>query len=606
MTRHDVRRVWCVLAAGVLAAGALCTAPALAAADPAKVLRLSMPASDDGFDLVRSSNAGSGLIANTLFDRLLTYDYLARPVTLRPDVAEAMPEVSEDGRVYTFRIRKGIHFTDDPVFDGRPRELTADDFAYTFKRIADPANRSWLLGFIAGKLEGLDDAIARARQSGRFDYDAPLAGVRALDRYTLQFRLLAPDHNFPTILADAGFGAHAREAVEFYGERYARHPVGYGAYQLRRYVPRSRIVLEANPRYRGVIWDFAAAAGDAADAALVKAMQGKTLPRIGVVDIAVIDEDQSAWLSFRRDELDVLALSPQLHMSAIQGGALLPELAARGVRLFRTDDPAVTYLSMNQRDPVIGGQALPRLALRRAIAMAYPVREDISVLRNGQARPAAMMVPPDVTGHDPRYRSSVGYDPELADRLLDRFGYRRGADGYRHAPDGTPLVLKMRTETTSASRMQAELWRKALDRVGLKVAFSSGIFTDNVKAAKNCELMLWVSSWKADYPDGDNFMQLLDSSNIGRSNSACYASPDYDALLQQTRVLPPGEERMAAFARMNRQLEADMPVYPLVSRMSNHLVGPRVIGFKPHPFISGFWKYIDLAPTHRDAERKGS
>src|SRR4029077_7151471 len=102
---------------------------------------------------------------------------------------EAMPAVEDGGKTYLCRVRKGIQFTADPAFKGRRRELTANDFAYGLKRILDPAVKSPWLWLFGGKVRGSDEARASATKTGRFDYDAPIAGLEVVDPYTLRIRL---------------------------------------------------------------------------------------------------------------------------------------------------------------------------------------------------------------------------------------------------------------------------------------------------------------------------------------------------------------------------------------------------------------------------------
>jgi ABC-type transport system substrate-binding protein len=98
-------------------------------ADPSKIMHIALEAADDGFDLVRTYNAYSNWVSEAIFERLLTYDYLARPAKLVPGTAEAMPEVGDGGKSYVFHIKKGIYFAPDPAFKGVRRELTAQDYA---------------------------------------------------------------------------------------------------------------------------------------------------------------------------------------------------------------------------------------------------------------------------------------------------------------------------------------------------------------------------------------------------------------------------------------------------------------------------------------------
>ena len=183
------------------AVGVAALSPPALAADPTKVLRIAFPTAETGFDPVQVSDFYSATVIEQIYDRLLTYDYLARPAKLVPMMAEAMPEVAENGRVYTYRIREGHLFHADPAFKGAKRELTAQDFVYTFMRFMDPKNRSPYAFLLEGKIEGLDELAAKAKKTGKFDYDAKVPGLAAVDRYTLRIRLAQTDYNFPYIAA---------------------------------------------------------------------------------------------------------------------------------------------------------------------------------------------------------------------------------------------------------------------------------------------------------------------------------------------------------------------------------------------------------------------
>ena len=570
------------------------------AADPNKVVHTVFEASDDGFDMARSQNYYSGWVADAIFETLLTYDYLARPSKLVPNTAESMPEISADGKTYTFRIKKGIYFDDDPVFKGNKRELTADDYIYAIKRLIDPATRSPSAGFVEGKIVGLDDLAKKAKKTGKFDYNAPVTGLEALDRYTLRIRLNAPDTNFLYVLAYSALAGVAREVIEAYGTHAGQHPVGTGPYRLKSYLPRSKIILEANPNYRGFVWNFAPS-DDPYDEQLVREMRGRQMPQVGRIEISIIEEEQSRWLAFQEGKIDFDKLPQIAAANALEGEDLKPEFAGQGLRLQRLVEPEVTYTIFNFKDPLIGGFSKEKIALRRAIAMSYNVAEEIKLLRQDQATRAHMIVPAGVVGHDTKYRSSIGYDPVLANRLLDYFGYKRGADGYRNLPDGKPLTLKIHTEASASSQVASEIWKRGLDKTGLRSEFIVSNFADNVKAATECKLMMWGGAWHADFPEGENFVQLLYGGNAGRGNHGCYQSPEYDALYRRAMSLPSGEERNRLYAEMTRQMEADTAWSLHVSRVRNWLVRPWVLGFKKHPIMQSDWQYIDI-----DLDKKGA
>ncbi len=594
--RRFLRLVAAIRTAALIAAilGLPSTSPA--AADPNKILRVAFPTAETGFDPVRVSDLYSNTINEAIFERLLTYDYLARPAKLVPMVAEAMPEVSDNGRTYVFKLRKGIYFTPDPAFRGARRELVAEDFVYAFKRFMDPKNRSPYAFMLEGKIDGLDELADAAKKSGRFDYDAKVPGIQALDSHTLRFRLKKTDYNFLYVAAHVPFGAMAREVVEAYGDDLQAHPVGTGPYVLKEWTRAAKIVLEANPGYRGFVWDFAAS-DPAWDDALIAAMNGKRMPQIGRVEVSIIEEEQSRWLAFNQKELDYLALPATFRPQVFDAdNALKPEWKEQGVSLFTAIEPDITYTYFNFRDPVVGGFAREKIALRRAIIMAYNLDDEIRVIRKYQARAAEMPIPAGVVGHDPGYRSINRYDPALANRLLDHFGYRRGKDGYRSLPDGNPLTLRLATGSSALERNFNELWKKSMDAIGIRMVFDIGKFADNLKASKACQLMMWGAAWTADYPDGDNFMQLLYGPNSGQSNNGCYESKAFDAFYERSRALPNSPERNFLFLEMTRQMEVDGAWSLHVSRERNQLIRPWVKGYKKHPILHGEFVYMDLEP----------
>ena len=121
---------------------------------------------ETGFDPAMASEVYSSAVIAAIMEPLLTFDYLARPVKVVPLTATTLPEITDNGRTYTFRIKPGIFFADDPAFKGKRRELTADDYVYAIKRLVDPAMRSPNAFYVAGKIVGLDDVAAAASRPG--------------------------------------------------------------------------------------------------------------------------------------------------------------------------------------------------------------------------------------------------------------------------------------------------------------------------------------------------------------------------------------------------------------------------------------------------------
>jgi len=594
--RRALKRLAGVAAAAAMALGFALPAPAGAAPDPNKVLHYYFPAGESGFDPVRISDLYSATVLEAIFERLLTYDYLARPSKLVPMLAESMPLVEDNGKTYTFKLRKGIYFAPDPIFKGQKRELVAQDVVYSYLRFMDPKYRAPYAFLLEGKIVGLDEAAEAAKKSGKFDYDAKIPGIQAVDRYTVRFRLKETDYNFLFIAAHISLGVVSREAIEGYGDDTMAHPVGTGPYMLQSWVRRSKIVLESNPEYRGFTWDFAPSEPAAWDEQLVKDMRGKQMPQVGKVEITIIEEAQSRWLAFQQKQIDYFAVPETFAPNALDGDKLKPDLAAEGIRLFRAPDPDMTYTAFNFRDPILGGFSKEKIALRRAMAMAYNIDDEIKVVRKGQAVALQMPIPAGVIGHDPSYRSVNQYDPDTANKLLDHFGYKKGKDGWRTLPDGKPLLIRLATEPQSTQRELDEVWQKSLAAIGVRMEQAVAPFVDNVQAANACKLMMWGQGWIADYPDGDNFLQLLYGPNTGQSNNGCYESAAFDKFYTASRTIPDSPERNRLYLEMSRQMEVDAAWSLHVSRMRSELIRPWILGYKKHPILQADWQYLDVVP----------
>jgi len=587
-----------LVAIAVLAMGAVIaavTVPTAGAAPPVKEWRGILAEDLPGFDPAGPTNSSAAQVLELVFDRLLTYDYLARPARLVPMAAEGLPEQSDDGRTWTLRIRKGIYFSPDPAFKGARRELVAQDFVYSLERFVDPVQRSPYNFLFRGKFVGLDDVVRRAEKTGRFDYDAPIEGLKAIDRYTLRIRLNERDYRFPYLLAHGSAGAVAREVVESYGATIGLHPVGTGPYVLTTWTPGTKAVLDANPQFRGFTWDFAAG-GDPRDATLVAQMKGKRMPQIGHVELFIIEEDTAYWLAFLKGDLYAVNLLPRFQATSLVNGELKPELGAKGYQMYRDVVASVGFTAFNFGDPVVGGFTPQKIALRRAIALAYNGDELIHVVYNDNGSRAQMLIPPGVYGHDPAYRSANVYDPELANRLLDRFGYRRGPDGFRTLPDGRPLELVRNTGAGGIFRDLDKIWQSSMARIGMRMRMLTMTGSETAKASTTCTVMMFDYNWIADYPDGENFVQLLYGPNAHQANIGCYRSAAYDRFYDQAAALPDGPERLHAFQEMTRQMETDTAL--VLQAWQNRIVmlQPWVQGHKAHPFLNTIIPYVDVKP----------
>ncbi len=589
-----------IAVAAALLAVAVCTTTATHAATEKKTLRYAFRTAETGFDPMKVYDRYSVGIIENVFDTLLTYDWLARPVKLVPLVVESVPEPEDNGTRYTFRLKRGIYFADDPAFNGNRRELVAKDVEYGIRRFRDPANRSPYEWLFENKIVGLDELAEKAKKSGSFDYDTPIEGIRLLDRYTIQFRLKTADYNFLYFMAMPNVVPIAREVIEKYKDDTNAHPVGTGPYVLKEWTRRSKIVLERNPGYRGhMLSTEFADPNDPWDREAIRALAGKTLPLIDRVEIYPIEQEQPRYLAFVNLEHDMLEETPFEYIEQIlPNGKLAPNMVKRNASVFREEQLEVTYDLFNMNDPLIGGFAPERIALRRALVLAHDRAQEIDIIRRKQAIPAQSVVPPGVVGFDPGFNSGVFLDHNVpkAKALLDMYGYiDRNGDGIRESPDGKPLIITYKYNSGSQDQRQlAELWAKSLWEIGVKIETAEAQFADLLKDKRVGKYQMASAAWIADYPDAQNFMQLFYGPNIDQSNDARFKLAEYDRLYDKAMTLPDSPARNQLYREMSRVLLSYAPSRFGVHRIFNHFLYPWVKGYKKHPILFTSFRYLDI------------
>ena len=565
-----------------------------------KVLRYAFPIAETGFDPAQLSDLYSRIVTSNIFDALYCYDYLARPVKVRPNVAVGMPEISDDFRTYTIKIKPGIYFADDPAFGGKKRELTAQDFVYSYKRIFDPKSKSPTYSDLEeAKLLGMDELRREAEKPGaNFNYDKEVEGIRALDRYTIQFKLQETRPRFIFFLADASVrGALAREVVEKYGDKIMEHPVGTGPFKLDQWTRSSKMTFVRNPNFREEYFVAEPAADDARGQAIYQQMKGKRLPMIDRVEISIIEENQPRWLSFLGDDHDLLDRLPNAFAyQAIPNNRLAPNLVKKRLAMERVANPDVTMTYFNMEDLVVGGYTPDKVALRRAIALAYNNDEEIRLPRRNQAIPAQGPIQPGAYGYDPKFKTEMSdFNRPRAGALLDMFGYiDRDGDGWRDLPDGRPLLLQYSTTPDAASRELNEIWKKNMDAVGVKLEFKTGKWPEHLKAARAGKLMMWGLGQGADYPDGADALALAYGPAKGENNLSRFENAEFDKLYQQQLLMPDGPERLAIMQQAAKVMVAYMPYKFSTHRILTDLTQPRLLGYRRNAFVREFWKYVDI------------
>jgi ABC-type transport system substrate-binding protein len=616
-----VKRRPALLIAAALALPALATqaAPAAPAQGPApaastKLLRYAFLIAESGFDPAQITDLYSRTLVAGIFEAPLEFEFFTKPARMRPNTLAEMPEVSADFKTFTFRLKPGIFFADDPAFKGqvpgKGRELVAEDYVYSLKRHYDPRWKSGNLYLLENaRILGLSELRAQVLKDKKpFDYDTPVEGLRALDRYTFQIRLGVPAPRFLYNFADASFtGALAREVVEHYGERITEHPVGTGPFVLKSWRRSSRIVLARSPNYRDTRWNESPPAGDTRLAVDAERLRGRRLPLVDEVHVSIIEEAQPRWLSFLNAEQDLMDQLPaDFAPSVIPNNRLAPHLAKRGITMVRYPrvDLSMSYFGMEH--PVVGGHEPHKVALRRAIALAVDVDREIRLVRRDQALPSQGPVPPQIFGHVPTLKTEMSdHSVARARALLDMHGYvDTDGDGWREQPDGRALVLEYATSPDQQSRQLNEQWKRDMDAIGIRIEFRVAKWPENLRASRAGKLMMWGLGWSAAQPDGDTFLGLGYGPNKGQSNHARFDLPAYNLLYERQRSLPDGPERLTLMTEAQKLLVAYMPMKVHVHRIFTDLAHPWVVGYHRNPFVREFYKYVDIDTT--ELQRRGA
>ena len=567
-----------------------------------RVLRYAVAAAETGFDPAQINDNTSRIVTSHIFEALYTYDHLARPPRIVPVVADGEPVVEDDYKRWTFKVRAGIYFADDPAFKGQKRELVAGDFLYAIKRFADPLLKSPLWASVESfKILGLAELRKEALdKKAKFDYDRPIEGMRLIDRRTFQLQLTEPRPRFKENMSVPDlFGGVAREVAEFYGDKISEHPVGTGPFRLARWRRSSRIVFERNPNYRERLWDCEPAADDAEGQAIAARLRGKRLPLLDRVEIAIIEESQPRWLAFVNGEHDFLDRLPNEFVGvAMPGGKVAPHLAKNGVKGSVSLQSDVTFYYFNMEDPVVGGLEPHKVALRRAIALGIDTAREIRLIRRGMAIPAQGPITPHTSGYDPKFKSEMSeYSPARAKALLELHGYvDRDGDGWREKPDGTPLTLEASTQPDQLSRQFNELFKRDMNAIGVRVVFKTAQWPENLKAGRAAKLQFWSLSSLGSGGDGLGMITRYYGPQAGNQNFPRFKHPAMDAIHEKLTVLPDGPERLALFAEARKIAVAYMPYKFQVHRLVADMMHPNVFGYRRPAYWNGWWQYVDVAP----------
>ncbi len=547
-----------------------------------KVLNLAITAEVKGLDPIFADDAYSGGEVARVYEGLLEYHYLKRPYTLIPNLAESLPEVSKDGFTYTFKIKKGVFFHDDACFpSGKGRELHAQDFVYSIKRLADPKLQSsgwWLL---QNKIAGLDEWRDKYSKLSEVNYAEEVEGIKALDQYTLQFKLKKSFPQFLYSLAMPFTFVVAEEAVKKYGKEFINHPVGTGPFILPIFNQSNKITYLKNPNFRKKFYPTEASEEFANPEYLSDA--GKQLPLVDKIEVQIIKEAQPRWLNFQKGKIDYIGIPKDNFNQAIStDGKLSEDMFKKGIQLKIRTALDIAYTAFNHDNPIFNN-----INLRRAMSLATNPAESNRIFYNNTATVAQSIIPPGIAGYIKDYKNPyTGQNIEEAKKLLAKAGF----------PDGKGLPeMTYDTVASTDGRQGGELFQKEMAKIGIKIVVVTNPWPQLQEKINKRKVMLYGLAWSADYPDAENFLQLLYGPNKSPgANGSNFNDTEFNALFKEAALMQDGPVRTALYEKLNRLAAEKIPLIYGVHRQNYILKHAFLKNYMPSDFDHGNAQYLNI------------
>jgi ABC-type transport system substrate-binding protein len=562
----------------------------------AKVLQIPVPS--DGpksMDPAVGSTVYDNMCVTQVYEPLLQYKYLSRPLELCPLLLEEMPGISEDGLTFRFKLKRGVYFHDDPCFpDGKGRELVSSDVFYSWKRLADNdvSTKNWWL--IENTIVGLDEYREQQNEADQFDYDAPVEGLRIINDHEFEVDLIEPVQRFVWTLAMFQTSVVPREAVEFYGNRFARNPVGTGPFVMTKWAPAESMSFDRNPTFRDEYYPSEHMPED--EVLGLHLAAGKKVPFCDGLRLTFFVEDQPMWLQFRSGKLDVSRVPKDNFVESFNKRTkrLKPDFERDGIIPHAVPLLDFIFYGFNMDDELLGGYDDQRRSLRQAIAVSLDWDERNDAFYNNLNIIYDGMIPPGLEGYPPDGQGPVslrGPDRERAKALLAAAGY----------PDAKGLpTIDYYSSIEGPGKEMAEMTRKQLAEVGIDINPRLDVFSSFMESVDNRKAQFFAFAWHSDYPDPENNLALFYGPNESPgANHFNYKNAKFDEMYEKIRIMPPSPERTAMVEEMRDMVIKDAPFAGSMARTRYYLVNPWLKNCKPTEDFWTWFKYLDLDESRR-------
>lgn len=511
-----------------------------------KIFRYNEAAGISSLDPVFARDQANIWAVNQLYNGLVQLD---DSLKVKPCLAKSW-SISDSGRLYTFTLQKEIYFHPDMVFGGRKRILTAEDVAYSLRRLSDPATASpgrWVLSSMA------------------LDEDS-LAEVKAPNDSTVILRLKEVFSPFLSLLAMQYCAIVPHEAVEHYGKDFRRHPVGTGPFVFKRWEEGVKLVLLKNPEY------------------FERDEQGKRLPYLDAVSITFIGEKHTAFMEFMLGKYDFISgIDPNYKDVLLDKNGVLKSAYTDKFVMAKSSYLNTEYLGF-QFD-FKSNPALRDVRVRRAINVGFDRAAMMRYLRNGMGIPAYFgLLPPALAGNTYDTSRAGFYNPELAASLLKEAGYPNGK--------GLPEI---KLYTTASYLDLCEFMQSQLGTLGIKLSLEVLPPASLRDMMYRSNASFFRGSWIADYPDAENYLSLLYGPNKvpNGPNYTGFSNKRYDQLYRWLKSETDPAQRLIYIREMNSIMMDEVPVIPLYYDIAVRFIRKGVSGMEPNPLNLLILKKVD-------------
>ncbi len=530
-------------------------------------------------------------IARQIFEGLYEYEYLKDPYEVTPLLADGMPQISDDGLVYTVKVKQGIKFSDDQCFpNGQGRELTANDVIYSLKHFTafPPYNRAYFIYYIKGLTGYRDKAKAFLKKGGdlnKFLNANDVEGLELIDTYTLRIRLTQVCPYFLETLAVPGASIVAKEAVNYYGKDIDWHPVGTGPYILSDWGDGEKIVLTRNMNYKHGLYPNAGSKS-AEEMDLLKDA-GKQLPFVDKITFYYVKDDKERKTMFDSGLIDIYTPEEDYFYEYFPNGInLADKYREKGVRSFVEDNIEFNGIMFNLNEPVIGKDP----DLRKALSLAFDNSKNLSVINFLSHVPAHWVIPSHIFGYDADYKNPYSeYDLKKAAEYLKRSGH----DGGMKLPE---LVLLLRD--TPALRRMGEFFAESVYKIGINVKLEYARSQEDIYEIldkKKMTVHMFFLSEFSTFSSPEKMLRLFFRGKLSyKTNYTGYYNPEYESLFEKIVVMENGPQKIKLMNRMRDMVVEDCPFIPLSFTVLYRLYHGYVHNYKPQLLMFDRYKYIRI------------